>query len=102
MERGAAEDRYSNGAYCPRVSFVERLVLSMTRPGGLVFDPFALDALRQRGCVRYAIRNTRRPGNWSAAYVIPRKRFKIFIQLAKLSPFTPEEIERAKCGGCQH
>jgi hypothetical protein len=30
------------------------------------------------------------------ADALPRKRFKIFVLLAKLSPFTPDEIERAK------
>ncbi len=30
------------------------------------------------------------------ADALPRKRFKIFILLAKLNPFTPEEIEQAK------
>jgi hypothetical protein len=30
------------------------------------------------------------------ADALPRKRFKTFVLLAKLSPFTPDEIERAK------
>lgn len=36
------------------------------------------------------------------ADALPRKRFKTFILLAKLNPFTPEEIERAKTLNTEH
>ena len=36
------------------------------------------------------------------AETLPRKRFKTFILLAKLNPFTPEEIEMAKTLNTEH
>lgn len=36
------------------------------------------------------------------ADALPRKRFKTFILLAKLNPFTPEEIDRAKTLNTEH
>ena len=54
--------------------------------GPIRLDEFARD-----------IENLRR-----VADALPRKRFKKFILLAKLNPFTPEEIERAKTLNTEH
>ena len=47
VERGAGEDRYGNGAYCPRVSVVLGCVIDIGEPTGRCRAGWAVSRLRE-------------------------------------------------------
>jgi len=47
VERGAGEDRYGNGAYCPRVSVVLGCVIDIGEPIGRCAAGWAVSRLRE-------------------------------------------------------
>jgi hypothetical protein len=47
VERGAGEDRYGNGAYCPRVSVVLGCVIDIGEPIGRCVAGWAVSRLRE-------------------------------------------------------